>query len=68
MKPDKNSGSRFSDGNVPNVNFNPNNGKVNVNRCSPADADDGLRSREKFPKEEVPKQSGFLYEYLGLLT
>lgn len=45
MKPCK---ERYSDGDVPNVNFNRNNGKVYVNRYNPDDANDNLRSREKF--------------------
>ena len=43
--------SRYFDGNVASVNFNPNTGKVNVNRWNPSNANDNLRFRQKFPKE-----------------
>jgi len=56
MKSDKLSGSRYTDGNVPNVNWNRFNDKLNVNWYNPDNANDNLRSREKFPrfKEEIP--------------
>ena len=41
-------GSRYSDGNVPNVNWNDD--KMNVNWYNPDNADDNLRARQKFPK------------------
>ena len=50
MKSDKLSGSRYDDGNVPNVNWNRYNGKLNVNWYNPDNANDNLRAREKFPK------------------
>jgi hypothetical protein len=39
-------GSRYDDGNVPNVNWNDD--KMNVNWYNPRNADDDLRSRQKF--------------------
>jgi len=45
-------GSRYRDGNVPNVNFNSNDRKVNVNWTNPDNANDNLRSRQKFQKEK----------------
>jgi hypothetical protein len=45
MKPGKETGSRYSDGNVPNVNWNDD--KMNVNRYNPGNANDNLRSREE---------------------
>ncbi|HAT73617.1 MAG TPA: hypothetical protein DCS08_01265 [Candidatus Moranbacteria bacterium] len=47
----KGTGSRNLDGNVPNVNFNRSDGKVNVNWTNPSNANDNLRSRQKFQKE-----------------
>jgi len=44
MKPDTSSGSRNTDGNVLNVNFN--DSKVNVNWYNPGNANDKLRVRE----------------------
>jgi hypothetical protein len=55
----QNSGSRYSDGNVPNVNFN--DGKVNVNRYDPSNSNDNLRSRlaeVSGKKEKSPVFSG----------
>ena len=40
------SGSRYDDGNVPNVNWNDD--KMNVNRYNPDNSNDNLRSRQKF--------------------
>jgi hypothetical protein len=40
-------GSRYSDGNVPNVNWNSDNRKVNVNWYNPDNADDNIRSRSE---------------------
>jgi len=40
--------SRYSDGNVPSVNWNGNYSKLNVNRYNPGNANDDLRSRQKF--------------------
>jgi hypothetical protein len=42
------SGSRYSDGNVPSVDFNSYDGKVSVDWYDPDDADDCLRSRAAF--------------------
>ena len=53
-------GSRYRGGNVPNVNFNEFNGKVNVNRYNPGHADGDLRPREVVSKE-APNRS-FLVE------
>lgn len=55
----KGTGSRYDDGNVPNVNFNPNTGKVNVNNYHPDNHNDNLRSRQKFQKEKSAS-AGFL--------
>lgn len=40
-------GSRNPDGNVPNVNWNADNGKVNVNWHNPDNAYGNLRSRQE---------------------
>jgi hypothetical protein len=40
-------GSRNSDGNVPNVNWNPDNRKVYVNWYNPDNSNDNLRSRSE---------------------
>jgi hypothetical protein len=45
----KGTGSRNSDGNVPNVNWN--DGKMNVNWTNPDNRNENLRSRQKFQKE-----------------
>jgi hypothetical protein len=46
MKSGNLTGSRSSDGNVPNVNWNPDNRKLKVNWYNPGNTSDGLRSRE----------------------
>jgi hypothetical protein len=48
MGSDKETGSRYSDGNVPNVNWNDDKLKVNWNNTD--NANDNLRSREKSPQ------------------
>ena len=58
MKSDKTSGSRYSDGNVPNVNYNPNTGKVNVNNYHPDNANPNLRSRQEVSKQRNPEKIG----------
>ena len=69
MKPDKNSGSRYSDGNVPNVNFNPNTGKVNVNWYNPGNANPNLRSRQEVSaKKSHLKKMGFLAKNAASIT
>lgn len=50
MESSNQTGSRYHDSNVPNVNFNEFNGKVNVNRYNPGNANDNLRSREVVSK------------------
>jgi hypothetical protein len=40
-------GSRNTNGNVPNVNWNPDNRKVYVNRYNPDNRNDNLRSRSE---------------------
>lgn len=45
MKSGNATGSRYQDGNVPNVNWNPDNGKLKVNWYNPQNANDNLRSR-----------------------
>ena len=52
MKSGKETGSRYSDGNVPNVNWNSNNSEMNVNWYNPGNANDNLCSREKFLKKK----------------
>lgn len=47
MKLDNKTGSRNSDGNVPNVNFNLANGKVYVGYYNPDNCNDNLRSRSE---------------------
>jgi len=42
--------ARYLDGNVPNVNWNSNDGKMNVNRIRPQNANDNWRVREKFQR------------------
>jgi hypothetical protein len=43
-------GSRNADGNVPNVNWNPDNGNLNVNWYSSGNANANLRSRSEVSK------------------
>lgn len=43
-------GSRYSDGNVPNVNWN--DGKMNVNWYNPGNANDNLRARSEVSKKK----------------
>ena len=38
---------RYSDGNVPYVNWNGNYGELNVNRCDPGNSNSNIRSREE---------------------
>jgi len=45
-------GSRYLDGNVPNVNLNS-DGDVNVNRNDPDNRNENLRSRQKFPAKKL---------------
>lgn len=45
-------GSRNSDGNVPNVNWNSSNDKLNVNWNYPDNANDNLRSRAEVSKNK----------------
>lgn len=61
MKPDKLTGSRYSDGNVPNVNWDENYGKLHVNRYNPDNANDNLRARVEVSKKEIPHNAGFLW-------
>lgn len=42
--------SRYSDGNVPNVNWNSDNDKLNVNWYNPDNANDNLRGRVEVSK------------------
>lgn len=51
------SGSQCFDGKVPKVNWNGWNGNMNVNYYAPSNANDNLRSRQKFP--ETPPRRGF---------
>lgn len=53
----QNLGSRNSDGNVPNVNWNSDNDKLQVNWYNPDNANDNLRGRSEVSKI---KNKGFL--------
>ena len=48
MKSNNVTGSRYDDGNVPNVNWN--DGEMNVNWNHPDNRNGNLRTREKFQK------------------
>ena len=50
MESDKRTGSRYDDGNVPNVNWNSNYNEMNVNWNSAGNSNDNLRARQKFLK------------------
>ena len=50
MKSGNETGSRYSDGNVPNVNWNDD--KLNVNWYNTGNANDNLRSREEVSKRK----------------
>lgn len=52
MKPSINAGSRNTDGNVPNVNFN--DSKVYVNNYNPDNHNDNLRAREVVSQRRAP--------------
>jgi len=52
-------GSRNSDGNVPNVNWNPDNRKLKVNWYNPGNANDNLRAREVVSDKEALLRQGF---------
>ncbi len=54
-------GSRNFDGNVPNVNWNDFNGKMNVNWTNPSNANGNLRVREVVSHERSPPHGGDLY-------
>ena len=54
MKLDNITGSRNSNGNVPNVNFNPDNRKVYVNWNNPDNANDNVRARSEV-SDELPR-------------
>ena len=43
--------NRLSDGNVPTVNYNPDNGKVYVNANDPQNANDNVRFRREVSRE-----------------
>lgn len=45
MNPNNATGSRNRDGNVPNMNWNADNRKLNVNWYNPQNANDNLRAR-----------------------
>jgi len=50
----QNTGSRNSDGNVPNVNWNADNRKLYVNWCNPENRNGNLRTRaEVFSKRAI---------------
>jgi hypothetical protein len=57
-KSGKSTGSRNSDGNVPNVNWN--DGKLKVNYYNPDNANGNLRSRQKFQKRN-PRHLGVFF-------
>ena len=50
MKPGKETGSRYSDGRVPDVHWDV--GELNVDWDDHGNADDGLRSREAVSKRK----------------
>lgn len=52
MEPGKETGSRYSNGNIPNVNWNGNNSEMKVSRYNPGNCNDSLRAREKFLKKK----------------
>ncbi len=52
----KKTGSRYSNGNVPNVNWNDD--KLNVNWYNPDNANDDLRSREEVSKQKKLRKGG----------
>ena len=54
MKTDKITGSRYSDGNVPNVNWNRDNRKVYVNWYNVDNANDNLRTRAEVSSLKEP--------------
>lgn len=60
MKSDKITGSRYSNGNAPNVNWNSNYRKLNISWNYPDNAYPNLRAREKFLKRRNPILLGFL--------
>ena len=55
MKLDKKTGSRNSDGNVPNVNFDPDDRVVCVCCCDPDHSGDDLRSRSAVSCQPKPE-------------
>jgi len=56
MKPGKISGSRYDDGNVPNVNWN--DSKMNVNWYNSDNCNDNLRARAEVSKKRDPNYFG----------
>ena len=59
------SGSRYNDGNVPNMNWNSINDKLNVSYYNIDNANDNLRAREKFPRlKRNPIYWDFFNKYL----
>lgn len=51
MDEERQKGSRYSDGNVPNVNRND-DGDVNVNRYDPQNSNPGLRVRREVSRKK----------------
>ena len=54
--------SRNSNGNVPNVNWNGYNGKVNVNYYNPDNANGNLRARAEISVNKPPIRA-YLFRY-----
>ena len=52
---------RYSDGNVPSVNWNGNYSKLNVNRYDPGNANDNFRSRQKFRQHRRSTSGGKVF-------
>lgn len=55
--------SRNSDGNVPNVKWNPDNGKVNVNWNYSDNRNSNLRSRQEVSVNNPDNVAGYLFAY-----
>ena len=58
--------SRYSDGNVPNVNRND-DGNVNVNRYNPQNRNPNLRARLEVSRQRILQQDSFSFGYYLLI-
>lgn len=63
MKLDNILGSRNSDGNVPNVNWNGDNRKLHVNWYNVDNRNDNLRARAEVSGEGLSHEGSFLFVY-----